>query len=230
MDDDLVFHNFKNKIGNPLLAYFYYKFYTKDYAGSFEKSKPNFFFERLEYYLNEYKPEVMSLTQLDNNPVNRLDTAAMRNNSFVRRSGFFDAQFTVMSNYAANKIMPYDTSISGWSSSQIPVYLYAFHVFASKAINLSQLAVANGFHVGAYAENYDGMLDCKKMIKRISEVTNKDYSSLGSVDNNHAVSYLYGEEIILAKFPKPGSIENYKANYKNNLLGLEKLLHPNVVA
>lgn len=229
IDDDLKFFNFKSIFTvSPFIAYLYYRIYKNNFIDSFEQSTPEIFFSKLELYLEKFRPEVLSITQLDNNPVNKLDSIALRKNSFVRRVGFFDAQFTVMSNYAANKILPYDTSLSGWSSSQIPIYLYAFHVFASKAINVSELAVANSFHTGAYAPNYDGVLDCTKMIKEISESTFTDYSALLSESPDHAVNYLYGEKIIIDNIPLPQSIEDYKLNYENNLLGLENLLHKGI--
>jgi len=229
IDDDLRFFNFKSTFASfPMLAYVYYRLYKNNFIDSFEQSTPKRFFLKLESYLEKFKPEMLSVTQLDNNPVNKLDSIALRKNSFVRRVGFFDAQFTVMSNYAANKVLPYDTSLSGWSSSQIPVYLYAFHVFASKAINVSELAVANSFHVGAYTPDYNGVLDCAKMIDEISKATSRDFSALSSKAPGHAVDYLYGEDVIVNNIPHSQDVEDYRLNYENNLRGLGNLLHSNI--
>jgi hypothetical protein len=229
IDDDLKFYNINQKVSfSPLLSYAYYKFITKSFIGSYEMSSADYFFSRLEYYLVKFKPEILSVTQLDGNIVNSLDTMAMRKNSFVRRTGFFDAQFTVMSNYAANKLLPYDTKLSGWSSSQIPVYLYAFNVFSSKSINVSEIGVANSFHIGVYVENYDGMLDCERMIRAISDSTSKDYSSLSGLDEKSAVDYLYGRDKIVSSIPKPDDKEDYKNNFERSLRGIENLLHDNM--
>lgn len=230
IDDDLQFRRFNRSLTSfPYLSYLYYKLRVKNFNACFVKAEPEYFFDTLEHYLESFKPEVLSVTQLDGNPVNDLDVYALQRNSFVRRTGFFDAQFTVLSNYAANKLLPYDVKLSGWSSSQIPVYLYAFHVFGTKAINVSELGVANSFHVGVYAENYNGMQDCKRMIAKISETTNRDYSSLGGQNSNDAVSYLYGSTLIQSSIPSKNSIEDYKSNFNKNLSGIENLLHKNVL-
>lgn len=225
IDDDLRFFNFERKVSfSALFGYIYHKLYRKNFTSLYEESTSEYFLNKLKNYLVNYRPEVLSITQLNAIPTASLDTAAMRKNSFVRRVGFFDAQFTVLSNYAANKLLPYDNSISGWWSAQIPIYLYSFHVFASKAINISELAVSNQFHTGAYVENYNGVLDCKKMILEISKVTGKDYSALGSRNENEAVDFLYGKNTINGYIPQLNNIENYHINYIKNLKGIDKLL------
>jgi len=228
IDDDLIFKVFNKKVSAfPFLAYLYYKVYKTSFVESYELANPLYFFNRLKHYLLKYKPEVMAVTQLDGNPVNSLDTAIMRKNSFVRRVGFFDAQFTVFSDYAANKILPYDTKISGWSSAQIAVYLYSFEVFASKAINVAELGVANSHHVGAYTDTYNGMLDCATMITEISKATQKDYDSLSSGEDGSAVDYLFGKDVIINNIPDASKKEDYKQNFKR-ITGIENLINANM--
>ncbi|RYX80989.1 hypothetical protein EON73_05075 [bacterium] len=231
LDDDLCFYNYNLKVSwFPFLSYLYYRFNRRQLHKCFEKSDPSYFFSRLENYLQKYKPEVLSVTKVDGDPNSNLDSVIMKRNSFVRRLGYFDAQFTVFSKYAANKILPYDNKISGWWSSQIPVYLYSFHVFAKKAIEIIDLGVVNSFWSGGgYVENYDGMGDCKIMLNAISEATNKDYMTTAGPIGNSPVNNTYGSKEILEAKIKPTDVENYKLNYNNNLKGLENLLHQNLV-
>jgi hypothetical protein len=230
IDDDLRFYNYNSKFSAfPFLSYLFYKFNRNHVHKCFELSKPSYFISRLEYYLKKYKPEVLSVTKVDGDPNKSIDEVMMRRNSFVRRLGYFDAQFTVLSNYAASKILPYDNKISGWWSSQIPVYLYAFHVFAKKAIEVIDLGVVNSvWSGGTYVENYNGMDDCKTMLEEISKATNKDYTSKAGRLGHSPVNHFYGRKEILETAIKPGDIEDYKLNYQKNLQGLEHLLHENL--
>lgn len=231
IDDDLRFYNFKTPFARfPLLSYLYFKFNRKVLDRCYQRSDPAYFFSRLEHYLQKYKPEVVSVTKVDGDPNTGIDAVMMRRNSFVRRLGYFDAQFTVLSNYAANKILPYDNKISGWWSSQIPVYLYAFHVFARKAIEVIELGVVNSnWTGGGYVENYDGMGDCKTMLAEISKATNKDYTGLAGGDGAAPVNNTYGRDDILKTKIKPSDNEDYRSNYDESLKGLENLLHKNLV-
>lgn len=231
IDDDLLFYNFSSRLSaSPILAYLYSKYYTKNISTCFQQAKPAYFLNRLEQYLKDYKPEVLSVAQVDADFHYNVESLAMRKNSFVRRMAHFDAQFTVLSNYAANKLLPYDTKISGWWSSQIPIYLYSYNVFASKAISIVDLGVANSNHVGAYVVNYDGVQDCKRMIAEISVATGRDYSALSGANDNEAVDLHYAEEdMIRSIIPKRNNKEDYKLNFEKSLRGLEQLLHNNLV-
>lgn len=231
MDDDLLFYNYNLHFSSlPFLPYLYFLLRRKYLNSCYQKAKPSYFFSRLEYYLQMYKPEVLSVSQVNEDPNSNLNGLIMRRNSFVRRLGYFDAQFTVLSNYAASKILPYDNKISGWWSAQIPMFLYAFHVFAKKAISTIDLGVVNSnWSKGGYTETYDGKLDCKRMLEEISKATHTDYSALAGPIKNIAVNTTYGTPEILKTKIKPTDTENYKLNYEKSLKGLENLLHDNLV-
>lgn len=227
MDDDLNFCKLRSKIvTTPVISNLYLKFNKNGFPNSYKSVKNDVFFSTLRNHLELYKPEIGAVTQLDGNAVNGLDLAMLKKGASVRRIGFFDAQFTIMSNYAANKILPYDTKISGWVSAQILVYLYSFYVFKSKALSILSLGVKNSYHVGAYTPNYDGIADCRKMITAINESTGKNYDSLSGKFGG--VDYLFGKEEILKHIPFPNSKENYKANFNDNLKGLESFFHENL--
>lgn len=225
LDDDLKF--LKPKLSSsPLLTYAYYRlFYQSSFKSVYEPLKPAAFFARLEHYLTTYKPEVLAPLCFDN-MATRLDTAAMRKNSFVRRLGWFDAQCTVLSEYGASKILPYDTKLSGWWSSQIPVYLYSYHVFGKKALAVSDLAVTNNFHAGAYVPDYNGREDVQRMLTEITSATGLDLAT--HYNERTVIDNCYGEAAILAAIPKPDDTEDYAGNYGTSLSGLEKLLHPGI--
>lgn len=225
IDDDLQF--LKPKVNfSPLATYLSHKFFYRGHLReSYELTTPAYFFDRLEYHLTTFRPEVLAALGLADS-VARLDMAAMRKNSSVRRLGYFDAQFTVLSNYAASKLLPYDTKISGWWSSQIPIFLYAYHVFASKALAISDVAVINSVANGAYVPNYNGFQDCKAMLAGISTATGKDYNQVYREDT--VVNNFYGEQEILKQLPSPASKEDYATNFVNSLKGLENMLHSNV--
>lgn len=231
IDDDLRFYNFNPKFSLfPFLSYLYFKIKKKQLHKCFEEANPAHFFSRLSLYLATYQPEVLSVTKVDGDPNSGIDAVMMRRNTFVRRLGYFDAQFTVLSNYAANKILPYDTKISGWWSSQIPMYLYAFNVFASKAIQVIDLGVVNSLWTGGnYVENYDGMSDCKIMLEEISKATGKNYNVTAGGVGESPVNNTYGSEAILKTKILPTNKEDYKTNYDKSLKGLENLLHQNLV-
>jgi hypothetical protein len=225
IDDDLLF--FKPKISfSPLATYLSHKaLYRGHLRESYELASSAYFLKRLEKHLSYYKPEVLSALCFAHT-VTRLDMVMMRKNSFARRLGWFDAQFTVLSNYAASKLLPYDTKISGWWSSQIPIYLYAYQVFGTKAIAVSDLAVINSVDNGAYVPNYNGYQDCQSMLAAISEATGKDFTSQFRPET--VVDTFYGEKSILAHVPKPTDKEDYAANFQRSLKGLEVLLHPSL--
>jgi hypothetical protein len=225
IDDDLQF--LKPKVAfSPLATYASHKFlYRGHLREAYELATPEYFFKRLESHLATFRPEILSALGLADS-VSLLDMAAMRNNSYVRRLGFFDAQFTVFSKYAASKLLPYDTKISGWWSSQIPIFLYAHQVFASKALAISDIAVINTVASGGYVPNYSGLQDCQTMLSAITAATGKDYNHVYRSDT--AVNNFYGKQAILKKIPTPDSTEDYAVNYSASLKGLENLLHPNV--
>jgi hypothetical protein len=232
MDDDLLFYNMSARISKfGLGAYIYYKYYCKgNLPACYKQSTPIEFFYKLEEHLNEFKPEVLSVTQIDCDFHHDMDTLALRKNTFVRRMAHFDAQFTVMSNYAASKLLPYDNRISGWWSSQIPIYLYSYNVFGSKAVSAVDLGVMNRNHVGAYVVNYDGIQDCKKMITKISEATGRDYSELGSLNEEEAINLNYKKDALRKDIlPSKMASEDYKSNFQNKLSGLENLITHNML-
>ncbi|RYE16777.1 MAG: hypothetical protein EOP45_16870, partial [Sphingobacteriaceae bacterium] len=183
------------------------------------------FLAKLEQHLATYRPEVLS-TQSFFNSSTDLDKAAMKKNSFVRRLGWFDAQFTVLSNYAASKLLPYDTKLSGWWSSQVPIYLYAFNVFQSKAISVSDIATINTFHIGQYIPEYNGNKDVENMLAKLSAAIGKSLDSQNSSKN--AYDSCYGSDEILARIPQPSDVEDYATNFANTLEGIETALHENL--
>jgi hypothetical protein len=225
IDDDLQF--LKPRVASyPQITYLFAKLLgPKNFARAFKQASPDYFFSRLKYYLDTFRPEILSVLELGSTG-NHLDKEVLKQNSYVRRIGWFDAQFTVFSEYAASKLLPYDTKISGWWSSQVPIYLYAYHVFRSKAISVSDIAVRNAYHVGAYVPEYNGREDVKTMLAGISEATGRDFNSHYRDDS--VVDIRYGEADILTNLPKPSDTENYALNYKVSLAGLEKMLHSNL--
>ncbi|RZK36519.1 MAG: hypothetical protein EOO61_10235 [Hymenobacter sp.] len=225
IDDDLQF--FKPKISfTPLATYLSHKLlYRGHIKDSYELATPNYFFSHLQGYLEKYQPEVLAGLGLGDTAT-RLDMAAMRKNSFVRRLGYFDGQITVLSNYAASKLIPYDTKFSGWWSPQIPIFLYTFHVFGLKALAISDIAVVNTVKNGVYVPNYDGLQDCKNMLSAISDATGKDFNQY--FRQNTAVVNFYGEKEILKRLPQPEDKENYAENFEHTLKGIETVLHKNM--
>lgn len=225
IDDDLQF--LKPKIDfSPLATYLSHKLlYRGHLKNAYERATPEYFFARLERHLTDYRPEVLAgLGIVDTNA--QLDMAAMRKNSFVRRLGYFDAQFTVLSNYAASKMLPYDTKFSGWWSSQIPIFLYSYNVFGLKSLSVSDIAIVNSVANGGYVPNYDGLQDCKNMLAAMSSGTGKDFNKI--FRQNIVVDNFYGEQEILARLPRPSDKEDYATNYARTLKGLETVLHPNL--
>lgn len=231
MDDDLIFFNFNRFfLKLPFLPYMYYRFKKKLFSRCFEEARPNYFFSRLEYYLTHFSPEVLSITDLKVNSYEEINKEFLKRDTFVRRLGYFDPQFSVFSNYAASKVLPYDTSISGWWSSQIPIYLYAYHVFGKKAIDVIDLGVVNfRWAKGNYFPGYDGYNDCKLMLTKISNVTNKDYLNIAGPIGDWPVNNMYGEGQILGGRIRSSDYENYKLNYERTLKGLEEFLHQHII-
>lgn len=224
IDDDLRFLKVKVTF-SALAAYLAHKFiYGDGLFDAYEETTPEHFFARLQYYLTKYKPEVLAPISFGN-VATRLDTAVMKKNSFMRRLGWFDAQFTVLSNYAASKLLPYDTKISGWWSSQVPIYLYSYHVFGNKALAINDLATDNVNHE-QYLLDYNGREDVKKMLAQLSTYTGKDFNS--HYREQTVIDNCYGEEEILAKIPQPGDKENYADNFRTSLQGMENMLHQNL--
>lgn len=231
IDDDLQFFKFNTPLpSSPLASYAYWKLSGKPFTEAYRLTEPAYFFERLNYYLERYKPEVAALSPIGADRSAEASTKAMRRigGSFVKRLGYFDAQCTVLSSYGAAKILPYDTKISGWWSAQIPVYLYAFHVFASKAITLVELGVDNMNVQANYRPGYDGVKDTKKMLAAISDVTGHNYLALAGGTPAEAVDPKYGLETIIENMVSEHDKEDYAANYSATLLGLERLLHPGI--
>lgn len=224
IDDDLLF--LKPKVAlSPLATFLSHKLvYRGHLKQAYEQATPDYFFAHLERHLEKYRPEVLVPMGIGD-PVTRLDMAAMRKNSFVRRLGYFDGQCTVLSDYAASKMLPYDTKFSGWWSPAIPIYLYAYHVFGAKSLGISDIAVINTVKNGAYVPNYDGLQDCKNMLAAISDATGQDYNQY--FRESSAVDNFHGEEEILARLPSPGDQEDYAANFARSLKGIETVLHPN---
>lgn len=228
LDDDLSF--WKPRISLP--AYGIYLIqrlqsaFGRSLNYSYSQAEPKFFFERLKYYLMQYSPEVLSVTKF-HVPSIVLDIASLKHNSFVRRLGYFDAEFTVFSELAASKMLPYDTKISGWWSAQLPIYVYAHDVFASKAICVTELATSNHNQSPQYIPGYVGLEDCRRMLAEMTNATGRNFSAM--FDSQTVVDVLYGQDEIENKIPRPGDKENYARNFAEaRLSGLENFLHPHL--
>ena len=192
----------------------------------YTRAEPHHFFKRLEHYLSTYSPEVLSVIKF-HVPSIVFDEAALKSNSFVRRLGYFDAEFTVLSNLAASKMLPYDTKISGWWSAQLPIYIYAHDVFASKAICVTELATSNHVQNTGYVPGYVGLDDCKKMLAEMTTATGRDFNAM--FNDHTVVDVMYGRDEILHQIPKPDDKEDYKRNFDEaGLNGLENFLHPHL--
>jgi hypothetical protein len=227
IDDDITFFGPRVSL-SPRLAYLCQRLYFKDLRKGYAPLTSELFMQRLTHWLTTYQPEV--LAPLSFEAAGRwLDISTQRAGSWVRRLGWFDAQMTVLSAFAASKILPYDEKLSGWWSSQIPVYNYAYHVFRNKALAISDIAVDNNHHVGAagsYVAGYNGFDDVRSMLSAMGEVTGKDFT--GQYSEQTAVDNAYWRTDILARLPQPADKEDYAVNYQQTLAGLENLLHPAV--
>jgi hypothetical protein len=220
IDDDLEFYKAKFSI-HPYLHLAYQKYIGKDTINCYKNCSSSHFFNELHSNIKTLNPEVLSVRNLNNLHNQSLDRTFLRNGLFTRPLGWFDAQFTLFSNYAAERLLPYDTIISGWASAQILIYLISFHVFQFKAISLNSIGVNNSFHSGAYVADYKSNLDCKTMIDTISETTGRDFSSLFDKQSSH-VNLYYGKEIILNS--KPNVNLDYQKNFNNTLSGLQEFM------
>jgi hypothetical protein len=226
LDDDISFFSLEPVVmASALASSAWLTMRRKSLREAYEPATSSRFIGQLLHYLKEYKPEVAAVMDKGGDAFGDLALRAMRKNSFVMRLGYFDAQFTVFSNYAATKLLPYDTKVSGWWSSQIPIYLYAYHVFGARAITLTELAVQNTNPNGAYRPGYDGYQDCTQMLSEISQATGKDYSQLAGGTTAQPVDPRYGAELMQQQIPKPSDTEDY---YNRSLAGLEKILHPHL--
>ncbi|OAQ38611.1 hypothetical protein A5893_14460 [Pedobacter psychrophilus] len=220
IDDDLEFFKAKFAI-YPYLHLAYQKYIGKETINCYKNCDSSFFFNELNSIIKKNKPEILSVRNLNNLINQSLDRAFLRNGSFFRPLGWFDAQFTLFSNYAAERLLPYDTIVSGWASAQILIYLISFHVFQYKAISLNSIGVNNSFHSGPYVADYKSNLDCKNMIDKICEATGRDFSDLFDTQSNH-VNLFYGKKYIMNANPNINL--NYQKNFMGELNGLESLM------
>jgi len=222
IDDDLIFY--KAKHSKCSLFQRISQRFGNGIVNSYEKCEAPFFFANLEKWLIEYKPEVLTIKNLNDLHNQIFDTNALSKGSYARRIGWFDAQLTIFSDYAAQRLLPYDTSISGWASAQILIYLLSYNIFRSKAISVMDIAANNTFHTGAYVEDYKSNLDCKNMIEHICKTTNVKFEDLFDMSTNHVNTFLGKENILSYRIDK-NSVENYKDNFKNSALsGIDKLM------
>lgn len=130
---------------------------------SYQKADPARFRTMLYSTLRRYRPPVatVALTS-DIFPFDPHDRFSLHRSRRVRPLGWFDAQVTIFSNVGGHLLLPYDTKISGWWSSQIPIYVLAHLAFKDRAINIMDLASANANHT-LYRPDYDGFRDCLAM-------------------------------------------------------------------
>lgn len=136
---------------------------------SYQKAEPARFRELLFAKLETYRPMVASvaLTVDGTNAFHTLDRYALNRSRRVRPQGWFDAQVTLFSNIGASLLLPYDTHISGWWSSQIPIYMLAHLAFKDRAINILDIASRN-MSTSLYRPGYDGIQDCLLMSEWLS--------------------------------------------------------------
>ena len=226
IDDDLIFNKAKHaKIA--LLQRIRQKLDKGNLVNSYEKCSSNFFIGRLNHWLKYYKPEVLTVKNLNNLCAHSLDANALSHNQYVRRVGWFDAQFTLLSNYAAEHLLPYDTSFSGWASAQILIYLLSYNVFGEKAISVTDIAVNNIFHTGAYVENYKSNLDCKQMIECLDKLGIESKTKLFDTKTNH-VNLFYGKENILNKLiDKTLNVNYYEVFRTSSMFKLKEIMANN---
>ncbi len=224
IDDDLVFYRSMYAMV-PQIHYLLENRYQKPIEKLYKEARPGAFFNRLSHYLKKYSPDVLTVRNLNNQENKRLDLQALRAGNAARRLGWFDAQFTLFSNYAAQRLLPYDTKISGWASAQILIYLLSHEVFGPKAMGLIDLGVNNSFHTGAYVTDYKSNLDCKNMVEEICKSTAKDFKHLFDTNYNH-VNLYYGDETIAQPLLSNEKID-FAANFTKRLKGIETLMDKN---
>jgi hypothetical protein len=225
VDDDLIFYKAKHtKIA--LFQRINQKLNRKNIIGSYKKCSSDFFFDKLNYWIKNYQPEVLTVKNLNNLHNQFLDSNALYHNQFIRRVGWFDAQFTLFSNYAAEHLLPYDTSFSGWASAQILIYLISYNIFQEKAISTIDIAVNNTFHTGAYVEDYRSNLDCKNMIEYLEKYNVAKKSDLYDASTNH-VNLFYGKENILDTIIDKNKKLKYKSIFNKSPLCNIKIMIDN---
>lgn len=228
MDDDLRFLKPRLNV-SPYNLYLLQKVQSavlnRGFQYSYNEASSEYFIQRLLHSLNKYSPEVLSVVKFYT-AATQLDIATLKADSFIRPMGWFDAEFTVLSQFAASKMLPYDTKLSGWVSAQIPIYVYAHEVFATKAVIVLDLAANNTRHTPQYFTSYDGLDDCRNMLRAMTEATGRNFDSF--LDESSGVDLLYGKEEIIAGIPNVGVTQNYAENFSSRLKGLDKLIHPNM--
>ncbi len=131
---------------------------------SYRPAEPGRFRRMLLRSLKTYRPQVASvaLTVDGVTAFHEMDRYAQHRSRRVRPLGWFDAQVTLFSDLGANLLLPYDTEISGWWSSQIPIYVLAHLAFKDRAINILDVASRNT-STSVYRPGYDGIRDCLTM-------------------------------------------------------------------
>jgi hypothetical protein len=161
----------------------------------YKRLSPSQLKEMLYEKVINYQPMVASFKTLSQNSVDYLDLHSLSRNRRVRPTGWFDAQVTLFSGTAANLLLPYDTSFSGWWSAQIPIYCLSHLAFKDKSIYILDIGANNLNSDGIYRPGYDGFEDCKKMAAWLSAgFKNNSYDSLyidsiNNVNCNFASNY-----------------------------------------
>lgn len=135
---------------------------------SYQKADSARFRKLLFKSLAAYRPLLASFARTqESDQASLLDQYALHRGRRVRPLGWFDAQATLFSNVAAELLLPYDTHISGWWSSQIPIYCLGHLAFKDRAMSLLDIASQNERHL-VYRPGYDGVQDCLTMSEWLS--------------------------------------------------------------
>ncbi len=134
----------------------------------YQHATPRPFRKSLLDNIKTYQPLVASIARTKElESVAALDRYSLLRNRRVRPLGWFDAQVTLFSELGARLLLPYDTEISGWWSSQIPIYVLGHLAFGKDAVDMLDLASQNAKH-SVYRPGYDGIQDCLTMSEWLS--------------------------------------------------------------
>ncbi|MCM0758029.1 hypothetical protein M7775_05490 [Sporomusa sphaeroides DSM 2875] len=127
------------------------------------------FYDKLTYF----DIQVATFRNFSNDRI-AFEREFLKNNLRIRPVGWFDAQATLFSNFAANLLLPYDTLFSGWHSAQIPIYTLAHFAFGAASVSIIDIACNNLNHT-QYREDYNSVKDCRKMVEWLKLGINYDY-------------------------------------------------------
>ena len=216
IDDDLIFY--KAQFDSiPFLQRVSQKYNKTDITKAYKRCSSKFFFQKLNKWIANYKPEVLTVKSLNNLGTHNLDANILSYKKYIRRVGWFDAQFTVFSAYAEQCLLSFDTKVSCLAIAQILIYLLSYNVFKNKAVSVLDIAVDNTFHIGAYVEDYKSNLDCLNMIEHICKFTNIDKKQLFDFKTNH-VNLFYGKEHIFDNVISGKDNYDYQLNFDNSYI------------